>query len=106
MPIRAYSYEVKTAGVAGSATGSTEVGVPPGRLVAVHVDYQAGAPATTDLTVANLGVTLVEHANSGADRMIQLGGGTSTVVNGAMTVSVAQSDALSPAARGALYVEV
>lgn len=58
--IRRTSVVVTAAGSAGAATGSGRTPLPVhGRIIAIHLDYSAGAPATTD-------VTITESANSPA----------------------------------------
>ncbi len=61
---------VATTGPAGAAAGSAGGFVQPGRLTAVEVDYAAGQPATTDLTVTVGGRTVLTLANQATDRVV------------------------------------
>ena len=62
---------VTTAGAAGSATGSavSETNIR-GFIEAIKIDYNAGAPATTDVTITELAAlerTLLTISNSATD---------------------------------------
>lgn len=71
MTVEKHELAVSTVGVAGSATGSGIVSVPLSELVAVHADYHASAPATTDLTIKSPGdpasVTILTLTNGNTD---------------------------------------
>jgi len=126
MAIRKHKVKVSTAGSAGSAVGSGLAVTGIGRLVAVHVDYAATAPATTDLTLTSEGdpdgpasVALLAVANTVTDGWyyptnvavdavgaLVAGLGVPPVVHaGAIGVSLAQCNALTDAAIVSLYVE-
>jgi len=106
------SIPVTTTGGAGSATGSATATVI-GALVEVAIDFAPTAPATTDTTIAYGGVgggNLLVVTNSATDALIAprrtalvdnanaaITGSVDTfVLNGPVTVSVAQSNALDP----------
>lgn len=104
--------EIATTGVAGSAAGQAEFGVPTSaRLEAVEVDYAGTAPATTDLTVTCEGRTVLTLTNTATDVTVLprvpvhdatgaaiAGQFDKPVLRGRVTVALAQSNALSPAA--------
>lgn len=50
-----YVTTVTTTGTSGAATGSATTAMLPGYLEDVYVDYGAGAPPTTDVTLAYAG---------------------------------------------------
>jgi hypothetical protein len=67
---------VTAAGGAGTSTGSARIGVPPGKLLGIAIDYSAGAAATTDVTVTcDPGVggakTLYTRTSSATDLPLQ-----------------------------------
>lgn len=66
--VTTYSITVNTTGSAGSATGSADSGLLPGELLDVYLDYNALAPATTDVTIAFKGrggnILAVSNANT------------------------------------------
>ena len=102
---------VTTTGSAGSATGSASSGVLNGLLLDIYLDFHASAPAgTTDTTVAyaDRGGNVWAIANSATDvlvapRVKPVDNANAAITNahdrfalsGKLTVSVAQSDALT-----------
>lgn len=67
---RIETLSITTSGTDGSATGSATTPKPiTGRVVAVHLDYSAGQPATTDVTITAMSpaVTVLAKANSVTD---------------------------------------
>jgi hypothetical protein len=113
------SIPVTTTGSAGSATGSASATVI-GAIVSVALDYHASAPATTDVTIsqaAPLGNILVV-SNSATDTTVAprrtglvdsanaaiTGSYDTFYLNGPVTVSVAQSNALDPAVTAVLTI--
>lgn len=115
MRITTYSGSVTTTGSAGSATGTATINVEKwGFLEWVYLDYNASAPATTDVTIAHGGTppggNIVVRSNSATDGVFYVRGAASDVaaaavtnsfvripVGGPVTVSVAQCDALTGA---------
>lgn len=107
--------QVTTTGSAGSATGATESeDLVYGFIEAIKLDYHASAPATTDLTIAEvegMARTLFTRTNSATDGtfypLIQAQDTTGTNITGVysgiyvegvhLNVSLAQSDALTNA---------
>lgn len=71
MTIRSYTVAISTTGSAGSASGSAVLALPLCELVALHLDYHASAPATTDVTVTAIGnpasVTVMTRTSSATD---------------------------------------
>lgn len=102
---------VTTTGSAGSATGSTDSETLHGLLLDVYLDYHASAPgATTDVTIAfkTRGGNVLVVSNSATDGLyhprakpVDNANGAITnahdrfALNDKLTVSVAQSDALT-----------
>ncbi len=100
---------INTAGGAGVAVGSG-VSIPiHGFLLDVHLDYNAAAPATTDVTISEetFGNIVVKSNNATdiwlAPRMptVDAAGAATGLydlipLNGPVTIAVAQADALSP----------
>jgi hypothetical protein len=102
--------KVTTAGGAGAATGSATSGTLVGLLLDIYLDFHASAPATTDTTIAyaGLGGSLLVVTDSATDALIaprqKLVDKANAAItnsfamfplNGPLTVSVAQSDALT-----------
>jgi hypothetical protein len=101
--------KITTTGSAGSATGSATTPILDGILFDVFIDYHASAPATTDVTIsfANGQGDLLTVSDNNADAsypLLQeakdssgnaLGVYTQYALNGKLTVSVAQADALT-----------
>jgi len=111
---------VTTTGGAGSATGSATATVI-GALVEIALDFAATAPATTDTTIAYAGVgggNLLVVTNSATDALIAprrtalvdnanaaiTGSYDTFYLNGPVTVSVAQSNALDPVVVATLMI--
>lgn len=67
-----YVTTVTTTGGSGSATGSATTVMMPGYLEDVYVDYGAGAPSTTDVTLAyaGRGGNILAVANYATDILI------------------------------------
>ena len=100
--------KITTAGGAGAAVGSTTTIPIMGFLLDVYIDYDAAAPATTDVTITDpvFGAILVKSDNN---TDVKLAPRESTVdavaaatglydlipINSALTVSVAQADAIT-----------
>jgi hypothetical protein len=102
---------VTTTGSAGSASGTTTSDTLSGELVDIYFDFGA-APATTDTTVsyADRGGNIVVLTNSNTDALIAprqkyvdnanaaiTNSFGPFVLNGAITIALAQCDALAPA---------
>ena len=115
MKLIEYSVAITTTGVAGSATGSGTLAISKqGFLEYLYFDYDATAPATTDVTVSYPNVppggnvlaaantvtdalkfpraTCVDNANAAITNSF-----TKFPVRGGLSVDVAQCDALAPA---------
>lgn len=109
---------ITTAGGAGVATGTGNVGVPASRLLAVDLDYTS-QPATTDVTVTCNGVTLLSVANANADKRVYprvavqdtsganiAGRGEEPpIVDGTVDIAVAQGDANAAGLAVILYLQ-
>jgi len=112
---------IAVAGGAGAATGNKVVTFPtPVVLKAVRMDL-TGQPATTDVTLTNLGRVLTLSLNTGADSIVQpVVPGTDpagaaapagdnrwqeVVLHGDVTIAVAQGDPASPGLDFVLYYE-
>ncbi len=111
--IRTETVTITTTGSAGSATGSGTTPALTGFLLDVYLNFHASAPATTDTTIAydepDLGNVLVV-SNSATDALIAprqkvVDNANSAItnshvpfpLNGALTISLAQCDALTGA---------
>lgn len=105
------TYTVTTTGSAGSATGTATTDVLRGFIGAIEIDYNASAPATTDVTfaeAAGLGRTLLTVSNNNTDGfyypsvLLDDASAADTTayvtayIEGKLTISVAQADALDP----------
>lgn len=114
--------KVTTVGGAGAATGTGTVGLPPGKLVGLAVNF-TGVPATTDTTVVMQGTpdkTLLTITNSATNiplfvpaELVRDGAGATIAatygqptVNGTVEVTVAQSDAATNGVVVTLIVEI
>lgn len=122
MALKRINLPITTTGSAGSAAGSATAGVPGGvaRLIAVDIDFNASAPATTDTTIAADRGTILTVTNSATDKTfyprvpVQVAAGTDLagrgeeppIVEGTVTVSLAGSNALDPAATVGLIFDV
>lgn len=109
-----YPVKVTTTGSAGSATGQADSEPIYGTIRGLKIDYNGSAPATTDVTiteVGGLGRTVLTRANTNTDGTFnpgaQLHDSTGNGIAGAyaplhiagarLRVAVAESDALVPA---------
>lgn len=119
MDIDTYAIPVTTTGTAGAATGSTTSELIRGAILDIFLDFHASAPATSDTTIAfaTRGGNVLAVANSATDalfapRIKPVDSANVAItnahdyfyINGSLTVSVAQSDALAPAVTA--YVRV
>ena len=122
--IEKHTVKVTTTGSAGSASGSAALSLPLCELVAVHLDYHADAPATSDVTIKATGnpetVTLLTRSNSATDAWlyptVNVHNNVGAAVTGAqapplihagvLTVDVAQADALTDCVTITVYVKV
>lgn len=110
--IRTITLSIDTAGVAGSASGSAVSEHVEGFILDVDANYHASAPATTDLTVKQTGRTenIIANTDSATDARwspraaVHTAAGAAVTnghdrypVNGTITASLAQSDALTAA---------
>lgn len=117
--IRTYTVAVTTTGSAGSASGSGVTEIAHGFLLDVFLTYHASAPATTDVTVLQTGsadnlILVTDNATSGryAPRQALVTRANAAITNGhdripvtgTITVSVAQSDALTGAVTATIRV--
>ncbi|MDX2078562.1 MAG: hypothetical protein SFZ02_19175 [bacterium] len=111
--------KVTTAGSAGSAVGSASSSALNGKLLAVHVDYTS-QPATTDVTITanspSMPILTLTNANTDAWKyprqlMDGITGSALTGVYeplpiyGAVTVAVAQGDAVTDGVVVTLVIE-
>ncbi len=123
MPIEKHTVNVSTTGSAGSATGSAVLALPLSELVALHLDYHASAPATTDVTISSPGNPLAltiltrtssktdgwfyprvnDHDNAGA---AITGSYSDPVVHGNLLVSIAEADTLTDCLVVTVYIRV
>ena len=69
-PVRAERITITTTGSAGSATGSASTGAIVGEILGLAVDFDAAAPATTDITISVGGYNLWARSNSVADAFV------------------------------------
>lgn len=112
MPV--HSFPVTTTGEDGVAAGSvTTFALAPGAVLdAIKLDYGATAPASTDVTITEVGGlqrTVLAVANSATDGVYyprhtthdesgaDTAGQQAFLLEGALTIAVAQSNALAPA---------
>jgi hypothetical protein len=110
-----YTLPVITTGDAGSADGEYLTGFAVrGFIAGIRVDYHADAPATTDLVVSEVGglnqviLTLADQKTDGIwypERDVHGDDGVAIAsasalyyIDGQLSVSIAQCDALAPAA--------
>ena len=109
MPYTSRVVRITTVGSAGAATGTGTVGLPPGKLVGIAVDY-TDQPGTTDIVVTMHGTpdkTLLTLTSANTDIPMFVpyeltrdnvgatiaGQYKEPTVNGAVEVTVAQGDA-------------
>ena len=121
MSVQKIEVRVSTSGTAGSASGSGSAAVAVGELVAVHVNYHASAPATTDVTIKATGnpadQTALTLTNVNTDawyyprRVAEGNTGAAltthapyVVHGGILNVDVAQADALTDCVIATFYV--
>lgn len=110
--IRTYTVILTTTGSAGSATDSEVTEHIQGWFLDAYLDYHASAPATTDVTIKQTGhadsiLAVADNATDGryAPRQALVSRAAAAItnshdlipVNGTLTVSAAQSDALTAA---------
>jgi hypothetical protein len=99
---------ITTTGSAGSATGSGTTIPIMGFLLDVYLNYHASAPATTDVTISDAVFgNVVVNSNSATDAWLAPRKATCDAaaastglydlvpLNGPLTISVAQADALA-----------
>lgn len=99
---------ITTTGGAGAATGSGTTVPINGFLLDVYIDYNAAAPATTDVTISDpvFGAIVVKSDNNTDVKLAPREGTVDAVaaatglydlipINSALTVSVAQADAIT-----------
>jgi len=99
---------ITTTGSAGAATGTGATVPIQGFLLDVFIDYHASAPATTDVTISEptFGNVLVKSNNNAdiwlaprkdtVDAAAAATGGYDPIpINSALTIAVAQADALT-----------
>ncbi|MDP2950170.1 MAG: hypothetical protein Q8P22_11600 [Chloroflexota bacterium] len=128
MTIELHKISVTTTGSAGSASGSAIKAVPKGKIKAVYIDYNASAPATTDVTIKSEAdstgvppdVTVLTRSDSKTDGWfypkVQVHDNAAAAVTGAyddpvvhggvISVTVAQADALADCVVVYIFVEV
>ncbi|MFZ2097327.1 MAG: hypothetical protein WAV05_11890 [Anaerolineales bacterium] len=100
--------KITTAGGAGAAVGSAVTVPIQGFLLDVYIEYHASAPATTDLAITDpVFGTIFSVSNSNTDRWYAPRKQTSDYIgvstglydlipiNSALTISIAQADALT-----------
>lgn len=131
MTIRSETIAVTTTGSAGAATGSATSSRIVGEILGIDVNFHASAPATTDTTIQADAISggaaarnLIVITNSATDAYVvptvptvdaanaarlYAAGGTAVavnpIVNGTVTVSLAQCDALTNAAVVTIHYE-
>jgi hypothetical protein len=121
MRIAEYTVPISTVGSAGTASGSAYSDSINGELLAVRLDYSGSAPATTTVTVDEVGGAARRLLTKGASNadvthtprvQMQDGNGVNVVgiyerfclAGRKVLVSVALSDALTPAVTVTLIV--
>ncbi len=117
--VSTYTLPVVTVGADGEAVGSASLDRANGMLLGIYFDYHASAPATTDVTVTmnRPPLTLLTIANAVTDgykavRVLAVGVDGADIagqyelfpVDGKLTISVAQSNALSPAVTAYVHI--
>lgn len=120
MSILCEKVAVTTTGSAGSATGTGYSGSINGLLLGVYLDYNASAPATTDVTISTNvtahGGTILTVSNNNSDGFypvrVQAVDNTGTAISGVyelwpisgvVKIAVAQADALTNCVVAYLY---
>ena len=122
MAVEKHTLKISTTGSAGAATGSGILSLPLCELVAIYLDYHASAPATTDVTVKSVGdpatVTLLTRSNSATDAWMYpkvqdhdnvaaaiTGSYSDPVIHaGALSIELAQADALTDCLVATVYI--
>lgn len=120
MDIVQYAIPVTTTGGAGVATGSATSEVIRGAILDIFLDFDGTAPATTDTTISYGGVgggNIWARSDSAADALVAprikpVDNANAAIanaydfffVNGPITVTLAQCNALAPAVT--VYVKV
>lgn len=119
MQVDTYTIPVTTTGTAGAATGSATSGLIRGAILDINLDFHASAPATTDTTIAYAvaGGNIWARSDSAVDAQVapRITCVTNAnvaitnsydyfVVNGAITITLAQCDALDPAVTATIRV--
>lgn len=120
MTIKQEVVAVTTTGSAGSATGSADTGLIHGHILAIHLNFHASAPATTDTTVAYKGGqgNIVVVTSSATDVLVHprakpVDLANTAITNAhtpfpcsqALTVSLAQCDALTDAVTATIWYD-
>lgn len=118
--IHTVAIPVTTTGTAGSATGSGVSDALNGWIIDVYLDFHASTPATTDTTIAytTLGGNILVVTDSATDARIAprqklVDNANSAITNsndrfavdGTLTVSLAQADALTNAVVAYVRIE-
>ena len=124
MTVQKHELKISTTGGAGVATGSGILSLPLCELLAIYLNYHASAPATTDVTAKSVGdpatVTLLTRSNSATDAWLYptvnvhdnvgvavTGAQAPPVIHaGALSIDVAQCDALTDCVTVTAYVRV
>ncbi len=123
MAIEKHVLKVSTTGGDGSATGSSILALPLVELLAIHLDFNASAPATTDTTVTASGnplaVTLLTVTDSVTDAWfypkVQDDDNSGSAITGSyshpiiqehLTIDLAQCNALTDAVVATIYVRI
>ena len=123
MGIEKHTLKITTTGSAGSASGSAALAVPLAELLAIHLNYHASAPVTTDVTVKSPGnpatVTHLTVSNNKTDGWYHpktqdmdatgaaiTGSHSHPLIHNNLTIDVAQADALADAVEATIYIRV
>lgn len=123
MVIEKHTLKVTTTGSAGLAVGSAALALPLCELIAIHLNYNASAPATTDVTVKSPGnpatVTHLTVSNNATDAWYHpktqdddnvgaaiTGSYSHPLIHNNLTIDVAQADALADCVEATIYVRV
>lgn len=116
--------KIATAGSAGAATGSGILALPPCEWLAAYLDYNASAPATTDVTFTAIGGDQADIASLTVTSTAtnawyfpgeQMDDSSASAITGAykhpvihnnLLIEIAQADALSPCLTVTVLVRV
>lgn len=117
MPIVTYTITVDTTGSAGSATGTATSELIMGELIDIYLNYHGNAPNTTDTTISMANGNILVSSNSATDALVaprlkcvDNAGAAITnsyerfLINGTVSITLAQCDALSGALVATLRV--